>query len=110
MTPVNENSNEELVRQLAVLTAENARLKTTKKTTEGGMKVSEKGCASLYGLTGRFPASHYPEHWIKILARKDQILTFIRNHADELKWKKEGAKEAFLASVAEVDEKSVAVG
>lgn len=98
MTP--ENNNAELRRMLAALQAENEKLKATGKTTEGGLKVSTKGCVSLYGITGRFPATHYPEHWIGILERRDQILGFLRDHVNELKWKSIEAKEAFLKGFA----------
>ena len=65
--------------------AETARVKAT-SARAGGMKVSEKGAVSVYGL-GRFPVTLYPEQWDRLLGMSDQIKTFIEDNRDKLKWK-----------------------
>lgn len=53
-----------------------------------GMKVSEKGALSVYGL-GRFPVTLYPEQWLRLLDMADDIKAFIQENTDKLKWKQE---------------------
>lgn len=68
-----ETAEEELER----LRKENAELKSNKsKAREITFKVSQKGAVSVYGM-GRFPVTLYKEQWIKLLAKKDEILEFI---------------------------------
>ena len=50
------------------------------------MKVSEKGCVSIYGLQ-RFPVSLYQEQWLHILNNSDEIRQFIKDNKDKLKSK-----------------------
>jgi hypothetical protein len=47
-------------------------------------KVGSKGGVSVYGL-GRFPTTLYHGQWIKLLAAKDELLTFLKEHEAELK-------------------------
>jgi len=70
--------------ELERLRAENERLKRTQG--RGGIKVSEKGGVSVYGL-GRFPVTLYKEQWTKLLDMADDIRAFIRDHDAELKAK-----------------------
>lgn len=60
-----------------------------KRDTENGLAVSEKGAVSLYGVSGRFPITLYPEAWIKVLGRAAEILAFIEKHRNggKLKFK-----------------------
>jgi hypothetical protein len=82
-----EMADEDLKAEIERLRAENQRLKG-----QGGrgvsFKVSEKGAVSVYGL-GRFPVTLYKEQWTKLLAKGDDILTFIKEHDSELKAKPE---------------------
>lgn len=80
-------SDEDLKAQLEALKAENERLKAQRGRT-GGLKVSEKGGVSVYGL-GRFPVTLYKEQWTKLLAMADEIRAFIKEHDAELKVKPE---------------------
>jgi hypothetical protein len=50
------------------------------------MKVSEKGCLSIYGLQ-RFPVSLYKEQWEIILDNADNIREFIKENKDKLSTK-----------------------
>ena len=50
------------------------------------LKVSEKGAVSLYGM-GRFPITHYPDQWMKILAIAEQIKGFIQENKEKLSFK-----------------------
>jgi hypothetical protein len=47
------------------------------------VKISEKGCVSVYGLR-RFPISLYASEWEAILAKAPQIAAFCKAHASEL--------------------------
>ena len=87
MTDTNENitndtTESELRAQLADLQRENAKLKV-KKERPIGLKVSEKGGVSMYGL-GRFPVTLYKSQWLKLLERKDEVAAFIEAHDGEL--------------------------
>jgi hypothetical protein len=77
--------NQDLQAEIARLKAENEQLKS--KNTRGlGLKVSEKGGVSLYGV-GRFPVTLYKEQWIKILGMASEIEAFIRDNDHLLKTK-----------------------
>ena len=80
-------SDEELKAELARLKAENEQLKN-QRARSGGLKVSEKGGVSVYGL-GRFPVTLYKEQWVRLLAMADEIRAFIKEHDAELKAKPE---------------------
>ena len=82
-------SDEDLKAELERLKAENERLKSRGRST--GLKVSEKGGVSVYGL-GRFPVTLYKEQWTKLLAMADEIRAFISEHDAQLKTKDDGSK------------------
>jgi hypothetical protein len=84
-------SDEDLKAELERLKAENERLKSRARAT--GLKVSEKGGVSVYGL-GRFPVTLYKEQWSKLLAMAEDIRAFIKEHDAELKTKDDGKSEA----------------
>lgn len=69
--------------ELEALRAENAKLK--KKVAQPGiqLKLSEKGCISVY-IGARFPVSLYREAWELILDHADEIREFIEDHKDKL--------------------------
>ena len=50
------------------------------------LQVSAKGGASLYGIR-RFPITFYKDEWETILGKADDIRSFLKEHADELKTK-----------------------
>jgi hypothetical protein len=79
-------TDEDLKAEIERLKAENESLKTT-RTGQGGLKVSEKGGVSVYGL-GRFPVTLYKEQWEKLLGMSEQIRQFIAQN-DHLLKKKE---------------------
>jgi len=79
--------DEDLKSELERLRAENERLKT-QRGRSSGLKVSEKGGVSVYGL-GRFPVTLYKEQWAKLLGMTDEIRQFIKEHEAELKAKPE---------------------
>ena len=78
-------ADEDLRAELEKLKAENAALKSQGGRSTG-LKVSEKGGLSVYGL-GRFPVTLYKEQWLKLLAMSDEIRAFIKTHDAELKTK-----------------------
>jgi uncharacterized small protein (DUF1192 family) len=84
-------SDEDLKAELERLKAENERLKSRGRST--GLKVSEKGGVSVYGL-GRFPVTLYKEQWLKLLAMADEIRAFITEHDAQLKSKDDGRTDA----------------
>lgn len=51
--------------------------------TAGRIKVSGKGAVSVYGL-GRFPVTLYKSQWDKLLAMKDDIVTFMEDNKDRI--------------------------
>ena len=80
-------SDEDLKAELERLKAENEQLKT-RASRGGGIKVSEKGGVSVYGL-GRFPVTLYKEQWAKLLGMADEIRAFIKENDAQLKTKPE---------------------
>jgi hypothetical protein len=80
-------TDEDMKAELERLRAENERLKT-QRGRSAGLKVSEKGGVSVYGL-GRFPVTLYKEQWAKLLGMADEIRAFIKEHESELKAKPE---------------------
>ena len=79
-------ADEDLKAELERLKAENERLKARGRSA--GLKVSEKGGVSVYGL-GRLPVTLYKEQWAKLLGMADEIRAFIKEHEAELKTKPE---------------------
>jgi hypothetical protein len=67
--------------ELERLREENARLKAGKGN--GGMKVTEKGGLSVYGL-GRFPVTLYRSQWEALFSRVDDIKAFIKANEGKL--------------------------
>ncbi len=71
----------ELKAALAAAKAENEALQAKKST--GGIKLTEKGGVSVYGL-GRFPVTLYRSQWEQLFDRVDDIKAFIVKHQDKL--------------------------
>jgi hypothetical protein len=80
-------SEEDLKAELERLKAENERLKAGRTRTTG-LKVSEKGGVSVYGL-GRFPVTLYKEQWMKLLDMADENRAFMKDNDARLKTKGE---------------------
>ena len=78
-------TEEDLKAELERLKAENERLKGARGRSSG-LKVSEKGGVSVYGL-GRFPVTLYKEQWAKLLDMADEIRAFIKENEGRLKTK-----------------------
>jgi len=78
-------SDEDLRRELERVKAENEALKA-RASRPGGLKVSEKGGVSVYGL-GRFPVTLYKEQWTRLLDMADEIRAFIKENEARLKSK-----------------------
>lgn len=66
----------QLQQQLEALRKENELLKSSGKSTTNGLKVSPKGAVSLYGM-GRFPVTLYASQWDSLLAKAEEIRSFI---------------------------------
>lgn len=75
---LNTLSKAELLAQIEALKAA-AKSKLT-------MKVSEKGCLSVYGL-GRFPVTLYASQWQRLIDSSSEIGAFIKAHQGQLKSK-----------------------
>ena len=81
-----EESSEE---KLARLEAENKALKDQieqRKPGQLGVKISEKGGLSVYGL-GRFPVTLYKEQSKRLLEHAQEIKTFLEQNEQQLKTK-----------------------
>jgi len=88
ISPYNRRmSDEDLKVELERLKAENEQLKSQRGRSVG-LKVSEKGGVSVYGL-GRFPVTLYKEQWAKLLDMADEIRAFIKENDARLKAKEQ---------------------
>jgi hypothetical protein len=78
------NQNSDLQARIDALTAENAALKAA-KTPNLTLKVSDKGCLSIYG-TGRFPISLYKSQADRIFSQGfvEQVRAFIAANESKL--------------------------
>jgi len=72
----------EMMAELQRLKEENAALKVEKKKALG-LKVSQKGGVSLYGL-GRWPVTLYAGQWELLLEKKEEITAFITANESDL--------------------------
>lgn len=81
-TESTEQSPAEMMAELARLKEENAKLKVEKGKALG-LKVSQKGGVSLYGL-GRFPVTLYAGQWERLLEKKEEIIAFIEANEEHL--------------------------
>ena len=86
--PVQGMTQEQMVAEIARLTAENSKIRANGVT----VRVSGKGGVSVYGL-GRFPVTLYRSQWEKLLAVAPDIAKFIEAHAAELKTKETAQPE-----------------
>ncbi len=82
---LNRKPNGQATPSYEELLAEIERLKAAQQASLK-LKVSEKGAASLYGL-GRWPVTLYRGQWERLLAAKEEIETFLQDHAAELSTK-----------------------
>jgi hypothetical protein len=74
-----------MAEELERLKAENEQLKAKRKGAgEIYFKVSEKGALSVYGL-GRFPVTLYKEQWERLLAKLDELKSFIKDNESKLR-------------------------
>jgi len=78
-------ADEDLKAELERLKTENDRLKN-QRNRGVGLKVSEKGGVSVYGL-GRFPVTLYKEQWTRLLDMAEEIRSFIKENEEKLKTK-----------------------
>ena len=93
--PVQGMTQEQMVAEIARLTAENSKIRAKAGAiTANGVtvRVSGKGGVSVYGL-GRFPVTLYRSQWEKLLAVAPDIAKFIEAHAAELKTKETAQPE-----------------
>ena len=73
---------EEMRAELLRLQAENAALKAAGRPKHG-LKVTDKGGLSLYGL-GRFPVTLYKSQWLALIAMAGVIAEFIKANDSKL--------------------------
>jgi hypothetical protein len=76
-------TTQDLLKQYEALKAENERLKQA-QARKLSIKISEKGCVSVYGINARFPVSLYPSQWETLFGLKDSVEQFIATHREEL--------------------------
>lgn len=79
----NREDNNTILAMIATLKAENEALKAKVKPKATGMKVTEKGGVSVYGL-GRFPVTLYKGQWESLLAKAEEIKAFLEANKDKL--------------------------
>ncbi|MGD9723710.1 MAG: hypothetical protein AB7O59_04840 [Pirellulales bacterium] len=85
---------EEILAQLAAGTLsveEASQLLAAEEPKRGQLycKVSEKGAISVYGLQ-RMPVTLYVEQWERLLGFSNELQSFMKDHAGELKRKERG--------------------
>jgi hypothetical protein len=87
MSPTNmsttNNSNTDLLAEIARLKEENAKL-AAKKDRKVTFKVGEKGGISVYGINVRFPITLYANQWVKLLGHSEELLAFAEANKDKL--------------------------
>lgn len=81
---------ETMEQTIARLKAENEALKAAKAQVKLGIKVSQKGAVSVYGL-GRFPITLYGSQWTALFEREAEIKQFLIDHSSELTTKEKKA-------------------
>jgi hypothetical protein len=81
-------SMKELEQELARLRAENQALRDS-KSMPVSMKVSDKGCVSIFGI-GRYGVTLYAKQWQKIipLIKSGALEKFIEDNKSKLTWDK----------------------
>jgi len=79
-----QQTMESMRAQLAAAQAKIAALESAKPS--GGIKVSDKGAVSVYGL-GRFPVTLYASQWTELFKRQDAIVKFMQENQEKLKTK-----------------------
>ena len=84
LTDQTKPSYDDIMLELMLAREENAKLKA--KPVKNGLKVSEKGCVSMYGY-GKFPISIYADHLRDILGRKEELLQWMDDNKASLKVK-----------------------
>jgi hypothetical protein len=77
-----EPTKEELLKRIAELEQQ----AQARKPAALEFRVGDKGGISVYGL-GRFPVTLYYEQWTRLLARADDLRTFMEENKDKLKLK-----------------------
>jgi len=77
---------EQMKLEIARLMAENAALNQKRADVGLGMKVSEKGAISVYGLQ-RMPVTLYVEQWTRLLEFADDLKQFMHDNESKLKRK-----------------------
>lgn len=73
----------QVMAEINSLRAENTALKQAKASKGLGIKVSEKGAVSVYGL-GRFPVTLYHTQWTALFQRQVEIEKFIADNMTQL--------------------------
>ena len=80
-------TTEQMMAEIERLKTQNAELASKAKVAiKHGLKVSDKGALSLYGL-GRFPITLYKSQWLALLDKGTDIRQFINDNNDKLKEK-----------------------
>lgn len=69
--------------ELAMLREENAKLKAA-QSEPTAIKLSDKGCISVYGLGSRFPVTLYRKQWEVLFTKIDQVKAFIETNREAL--------------------------
>lgn len=81
---ISKSDYDKVMAEIVRLKAENAALAAAKsKAKPFGLKVSDKGGVSVYGL-GRFPVTLYKDQWERLLDHSDEIRAFLADNAGKL--------------------------
>jgi hypothetical protein len=81
--------NQPLPKDMKAALARIQELEAKVKATERkiSLRVSEKGCVSLYGF-GRFPVSLYGNQWQKLIEMAPEITAYIEANKDKISFDK----------------------
>lgn len=56
------------------------------------LKMSDKGCVHMTGVNGQYGLALYPDQWVAVLSRKDDVLKFIDANKAELSKRSDAEK------------------
>lgn len=76
-------TQEQVDQMIAAKLAEQAKLLEKAHAKPFGLKISEKGAVSVYGI-GRFPVTLYASQWERLFSEAERVKEFITKNSDKV--------------------------